>query len=473
MPTDSMPIDPAHAGSARTASSQADPRQTDTVQGESAPVADGPSANASPESAPETGIEPAAPASTAETPAGVGPTPAASPPRAAPPPPPSYRQSAPGDSPCGARANWALLLALAALGFSGYALWQAGEWRARATDLRVEIAERLNDSDILATEARTLARQGQENATALRGRLDEIEDRIEKTEGRSAALNELYQEFSRSREDRALAEAEQAMTIAAQQLQLTGNIEMALIALKSAQARLEQADHGQFAVLRRALAADIDKLSRQDVLDIPATAARFGQLLARVDKMPLAFAGEVPPAHGAPAETPAEENSVSGFLWSLARELWRDIRSLVRIERLDADAEPVLLAPEQSAFLRENLKTRLLTARLALLARDKQTYAADLAQARGWIERFFDARDEEVKAAVSDLHALEAVQVGIERYELIDSIAALRHLQAQARNGGANGVLLPPRYEKRRDGGGGDDSNGTVVQQPGNGAAQP
>jgi uroporphyrin-3 C-methyltransferase len=360
------------------------------------------------------------------------------------------------------------LLALLALGFSGYTLWQAGEWLTRAANLRVEIAERLNGSDILATEARTLARQGQENTTALRSRLDEIEDRIEKTEGQSAALNDLYQEFSRSREDRALAETEQAMTIAAQHLQLTGNVEMALIALKSAQARLEQADHGQFAILRRALAADIDKLSRQDVLDIPATVARFEQLLARIDKMPLAFAGEVPPANGAPAETPAEENSVPGFLRSLARELWRDIRSLVRIERLDADAEPVLLAPEHSAFLRENLKTRLLTARLALLARDKQTYTADLAQARGWIERFFDARDKEVKAAISDLQTLEAVHVGIERYELIDSIAALRHLQAQARDGGADNVLLPRRHEKQRD-----DSNGTATQQPGDGAAQP
>ncbi|MDR2032271.1 MAG: uroporphyrinogen-III C-methyltransferase [Azoarcus sp.] len=460
MPADSTPIDSAQADPTQTASGQG---QGNTAPSELA-AADGLSGNVPAASAPHTPEERAAASEPAAPASAVPADPGQTPPKPA--PPPIYRQ------PPGARANWALLLALLALGLAGYAFWQATEWRARTTALRTEIAGRLNDSDMLSTEARTLARQGQESAAALRDRLDGIEDRIEKIEGQSVALNELYQELSRSREDHALAEAEQAMAIAAQQLQLTGNIETALIALKNAQTRLEQADHGQFAALRRALAADIGKLSRQDVLDIPATVSRFKQLLARVDKMPLAFAAEVPPAHGTPAEIPAGEAGLSGFLRSLAGELWRDIRSLVRIERLDADAEPVLLAPEQSAFLRENLKIRLLTARLALLARDERTYTSDLAQARGWIERFFDARDEEVKAATNDLHALETMHVGIERHELIDSFAALR--QAQARNANGGSALLPRRYTTKSSGGdGGNDDGSAPIQQPGNGAAQP
>ncbi|MFT3849367.1 MAG: uroporphyrinogen-III C-methyltransferase [Propionivibrio sp.] len=46
------------------------------------------------------------------------------------------------------------------------------------------------------------------------------------------------------------------------------------------------------------------------------------------------------------------------------------MRSLVRIQRFDRE-EPALLSPGQAFFLRENLKLRLLNARLALLAHDQ------------------------------------------------------------------------------------------------------
>jgi len=101
------------------------------------------------------------------------------------------------------------------------------------------------------------------------------------------------------------------------------------------------------------------------------------------------------------------------------------LRSLVRFERLDTKNEPVLLAPEQSAYLRENVKIRLLTARLAMLARDGQTYATDLERTRNWIERFFDMSNKDVKEVVEELRALEAMPVGVIRNELVESAAAV------------------------------------------------
>lgn len=119
-----------------------------------------------------------------------------------------------------------------------------------------------------------------------------------------------------------------------------------------------------------------------------------------------------------------------GLARELADDVWREVRGLVRMERLDQD-DPVLLAPAQNAFLRENLKIRLLTARLALLARDARTYGADLAQARVWIERFFDQRDERVKMALQELSALEAVTIRTELPTLTESFTALRIMQVR------------------------------------------
>jgi uroporphyrin-3 C-methyltransferase len=231
-----------------------------------------------------------------------------------------------------------------------------------------------------------------------------------------------------------VAEVEQALATAAQHLQLAGNLQAALIALQGAENRLALHDRGQLAPLRRALAKDVEQLRLQPVIDVPGLGLRLERLLERTDALPLAFEGQLQarPAAQAPDQVLATDlpGRALAIATGLARELWQEISSLVRIERLD-QSEPVLLAPAQNTFLRENLKIRLLTARLALLARDGRTYAADLAQARIWIERFFDLRDEQVQMSLVELKALEGVALVSEVPTLTESFAALQRLQAR------------------------------------------
>lgn len=333
-------------------------------------------------------------------------------------------------------AGWAVLLAVIAVGGAGLAGWQAWETRGRVGELREELASRLNAGDTVATEARAIARQQQETLAALQGKVGALEAKVEATEGQAAALEALYQEFSRSREDRVVAEVEQAITIAAQQLQLAGNLEAALIALQGAEARLALQDKGQLAPLRRALAKDIEQLKLLPEVDVGGVALRLERLLERADALPFAFESTLPESAEATSGTdaPAADGRFGlamEFVSQFALDIWRELRALVRVERLD-QSEPVLLAPAQSTYLRENLKIRLLTARLALLARDGRTYAADLAQARSWIERFFDTRDERVRNSIDELKVLEAVPVSAERPALTESFAALRVLQARS-----------------------------------------
>ena len=334
-------------------------------------------------------------------------------------------------------AWWALLVALTAGGAAAWSVWQARDTHTQSAQLRETLASRLAESESLASEARGIVRQQQETMASLQGKLGALESKVEATEGQAAALEALYQEFSRSREDGVVAEVEQAVALAAQQLQLAGNVEAALIALNQADARLATHDRGQYAPLRRALAHDIEALKLQPVVDVSGLGLRLERLLERADAMPLAYEGQLPAP--AMAAATADADAAAGGDWmtkgiGLARELaddvWREVRGLVRMERLDQD-DPVLLAPAQNAFLRENLKIRLLTARLALLARDARTYGADLAQARVWIERFFDQRDERVKMALQELSALEAVAIRTELPTLTESFTALRIMQVR------------------------------------------
>ena len=356
--------------------------------------------------------------------------------QAAAPPPATIGDS--GESGRSPAAWWALLLALIAIGGAGWATWQARDTRVQSVELREELARRLSEGESIATEARGIVRQQQEVIASLQGKLGALESKVETTEGQAAALEALYQEFSRSREDGVIAEVEQAVALAAQQLQIAGNVEAALIALQEAEARLAIHDRGQLASLRRALARDIDELRLQPVLDVSGLSLRLERLLERADALPLAFEGQLPIEAAVGREMgPAESGGLAGWMagvWrftqALTAEVWHEVRTLVRVERLDQD-DPVLLAPAQNTFLRENLKLRLLTARLALLARDGRTYEADLAQAKAWVERFFDLREERVQVALNELTELHAVKVRYAPPDLSETFTALRTVQAR------------------------------------------
>ena len=96
--------------------------------------------------------------------------------------------------------------------------------------------------------------------------------------------------------------------------------------------------------------------------------------------------------------------------------VWQEVRSLVRVTRIDAP-EAMLLAPEQAWFLRENLKLRLLNARLALLSRQFDTAQLDLREASGALDRYFDRQARSVQGVANTLKQVlaQAHQVAVPR----------------------------------------------------------
>ncbi|HNF61640.1 MAG TPA: uroporphyrinogen-III C-methyltransferase [Rhodocyclaceae bacterium] len=301
--------------------------------------------------------------------------------------------------------------------------WQWLETRSRLADLQDELARRLTDSDTAAKEGRALAKQAQEGVQDLQSKLGALEGRIAESQGQQVALEAMYQEFSRTRDDRVLTEVEQAVTIAAQQLQLAGNVQAALFALQTADARLGSVDRPHWLPLRKALAADMDSLKALPQIDAPGVALRLETLVGRIEGLPLAF--EAHPRNEA-AKADAAETSWIARLWS---EFWNDFSQLVRIERLDRP-DPALLAPSNVVFLRENLKLRLLNARLALMSRDGNTFREDVRVAAQWLERYFDGRNAAVATARTDLLELQKTPVGVDLPSLQASLSAVQRLQA-------------------------------------------
>lgn len=313
----------------------------------------------------------------------------------------------------------ALLIALAALAATGW-LWNDTRGELRA--LRQELAKRLTESDVQSKESRIVAEQVRDAVAEAQVKLGVLESRIAESQNQQIALEELYQELSRNRDDWAYAEIEQSISIANQQLQLAGNVKAALIALQSADARLQRMDRPQLTALRRTINRDMERLQALPYVDTLAISTRLDTIIAGVDEYPLAM--ETRPQPEAQASPPAEIPAWERFL----REAWADFKQLVRVQRTDKPEVP-LLAPTQSFFLRENLKLRLIGARLALLARDPTSYKADLKAARDWLLRYYDANNNNVAHAASVLRNLHEADVSIETPDINATLEAARSLR--------------------------------------------
>ena len=352
-------------------------------------------------------------------------------PRSAPPPPAAATAAA-----MTPRMTRGLVVALLLLVGVVGGLWLDTRGRIGAT--QEELARRLRDIEADSRETRTLARQTQEASREAQAKLATLEAKFAETQNQQVALEALYQDLARNRDEWQLAEIEQVLAIAQQQLQLSGNVRAALLALQLAENRLSRADRPQFLPVRRALARDIERLKSLPALDLPGLTLSIDRLVASVDALPLAFderAASVPEKAPRGGKPPAPAAPEPGFLARLGGEVWNEVRQLVVVRKMDAP-EPPLLPPQQAWFLRENVKLRLLNARLQLLARDESGYREDLRVAQLWMQRYFDARAKATQAALAQLKQLSAASVSFEPPSIAESIDAVRGFKTRRERGG-------------------------------------
>lgn len=290
------------------------------------------------------------------------------------------------EGPAKSGRTWMVWLAI---GVAALALLLATLLWQKLSRIQEQLARQSADAGQQSLEAKAWAKQAQETVKDSAARLSLVETRLAEVALQRSQLEELIQSLSRSRDENLVVDIESALRMAQQQSQLTGSFEPLLAALKSSQTRLQRAAQPRLAPVLRALEKDLDRLSTAQTLDLPGLLIKLDEGVALVDG--LVLANQALPTTtmnrsvvGLPAE-PAPSWWVVG-LYQLADQL----KGLVRVSRIEAP-EAALLSPEQSFFLRENLKLKLLNARLGLLARQKDAARADLASAAITVRRYADA----------------------------------------------------------------------------------
>lgn len=313
--------------------------------------------------------------------------------------------------------------------------------------LREEMAQRLKTGESVNAENKVLVKAMQDSMRDMQAKVNVLEGKQVEAQGQQLALEQMYQELSKNRDDWALAEIEQVLSTASQQLQLAGNVQGALIALQNADSRLSRSDKPQFIVIRRAIAKDMERLKLLPNIDLPGIALRLDSVIGQIDSMPL-LADEKPALPATQPKTsrrvaknaktpPVRGSSTSDWLaeledkWnSWTSEVWTEIRQVIRVRNVETP-EALLLSPTQAYYARENVKLRLLNARMALLTRNEAMFRSDLMAAQDAITRYFDTRAKQTQTAQALLRQVQASNLSIDMPTLADSLNAVRNYKAK------------------------------------------
>ncbi len=362
----------------------------------------------------------------------------------------------------------AALLAIAALAIA----WRA-EQRVRGSER--ELVQRQTESAERVAEALLLARQAQDGQREAVAKVALLEQRLNEASTQREQLDELVQQLTRSRDQNLVADLDALVRAAAQQAALTGSVEPLVATLRQADERLARANEPRLEPVRRAIARDLDRARTASVADAATLSIRLDESIRLVDELPLlasaesarlrrgqahdemgavdrandrgsdrandraddraaaraAERAELAEAAARPASSATEgiggwlSRHVGGAAKALFDGIWVDVRSLVRVTRIDRP-EAMLASPEQAYYLRENLKLRLLNARLSVLARSPEGAHADLKEAIASIDRYFDRTSKRTQTLLETLQQVQVLarQSGVPRPD--DTLAALQ-----------------------------------------------
>ncbi|WP_233862627.1 fused uroporphyrinogen-III synthase HemD/membrane protein HemX [Paraburkholderia adhaesiva] len=301
-----------------------------------------------------------------------------------------------------------------------------------------QLVQRQQAADQQAAALRARTDQVVEGTQQLDKQITQLEGKIADAQTSQQALAQQYADLSKSRDDWTLAEVGQMLASASDQLQLTGNTQLALFALQSADTRLAASSNPQALMVRKAIAHDIEKLKAAPSTDLTGLAIKLDTALGEIDALPLsgeALVARTKPEAAAPADiakTAALNNEPRWKAWlhTFGEGIGQQIASLVQVRRID-NADAMLISPDEGYFVRENVKLRLLSARLSLLSRNQDALKSDLAAADAALARYFDNASKETQSVRDLVKAVRAGSATVALPNLDTSLQAIQQYKSR------------------------------------------
>ena len=325
-------------------------------------------------------------------------------------------------------AAGALVLALLGLGASGF-LFVQGQNVLKNQELNVE--HKLDKAALGESNNANVLQETLRKQTEIEGALAQLGGASRQNAEQIANAQRAYQELLKSRVSWLVDETESTLNTASQQLLLSGNVPVAISVLESLEARLGRFEQPELLPIKQAISNDLAALKNRPYLDVSSASLRLNRLETAVASMPLLVDGTLQPGKAAPAAAPADPNAPWWqHAWDTTLE---SLKGMVEVRKLNS-SDAMLIAPDQSYFVKENLRLRLLDARNALMQRNGEIYQADLNDAEAAVKQYFDAKSPATQSWLKELAELKGLDVRtVSDDALKASVAAVRSYQDGAR----------------------------------------
>src|SRR5690606_29894150 len=379
----------------------------------------------------------------------------------------------------------ALVLALIAAGLA-VAVWQQ---QKQAQETQAQLISRLAGQE-------SQAGQSASQMQTLLTRIDRQEGESRTLQGQLGDATAVIRDLDaalRIMTDRGselvlLNDIDHLVTIAQQQLQLGGNVRNAIVALESAQAQLARANRPSLAMLMQTLNGDLDRLRAASTIEIAAFSSQLEELALLVTEAPLimpdasALQTEAEPdaphtlrEQPAPTTPPATDAEAqwweralestrqwSSSAWNSLRE---DLGQFIEVRRVD-DAAALLMSPDQAQRFRDNLRTRIMTAQLALMMRQPEAWRTETEAVVKAIETRFDESSPLTRKALRVARRMADTPIDTRLPSVDNTLHALAALREEQ-----NGLLesTPPEGASS----GADAANESVSPEAGPDGGEP
>ena len=350
-------------------------------------------------------------------PSGAEPQPEAA---AAPPP------AAPPQRRLRERIKYGLVLLLALLALALVVL-QA----QKMATMRTQVARLIDEVSKRSIAAKTASEQASVEVHQASEKLSVLDARVRDLTAYREQMRDLVQTVVEARDESLLVSLEASLLLAQDQAQLTDNPQPMVVALRAAKRRIAQSTDARLIPVRHAVERDLQRLKLVQVPDTAGLLAQLDALLARVDDLPLSVDVRSQMAGMAP-EAAAAAPEAAPVHWWLRWRRWL----AERICGPWCNRETVLGLPDQpvrdaSFFVQQNLRLRLLSAKLGLLSRQHESARADLGAAVAQLRLGFDVESEPVAAAMANLEQMRGLTHGAVLPQLDDTFSALERAAAQ------------------------------------------
>lgn len=224
-------------------------------------------------------------------------------------------------------------------------------------------------------------------------------------------------ELSGSR-DWVLSEANYLAFMANERLQVAQDIPTALIQLETAQKRLRMLGNPAFMGVQEALGKDIGKLQSFDGPNKQELWERIEALVPLLNQLNFKT-----PSYSEEKKPTTEQQKESTWRSALWRS-WEEMKSLIRITRVDTNKIPLALSTQEQAQILRTLQLMFAQAQWAVLQKNSKIFLTSLQSISAWLQEYFVA-DQEQQILLKKINDLQQIQLDAPVPEISGTLNAL------------------------------------------------